>query len=351
MQIDARSEPNLAKAPGESEASAEVIYCNLLADKTGVDGGHGTTDNQNLGSNDLGSPLQLSFVPPSDPGGMPVATDGDESANAGEGLSAAPLLASSDTSADPVHPTLDPFEPLLTEASTVSGSVIGTQIQDFNAGYPSVGFHIAPPADSGFMATAAVLFGPATSAAATGALANLAPMPFGAHGAEASSASVAHLKQSSDTRPLIPDRCGRAGREHGYFGEPGEFGDGIADRQRRHRLRRRHRGTGAAGAGRERIERQRLRHQGRRALRQLQRSRRRGRGRSGRGAAVRLQHRCDQGPRFGRHRRGPRDDADHPRHRPRRQSGVLHRLRQRAGLCQRHPRARRGRLPKSSSTT
>ena len=38
------------------------------------------------------------------------------------------------------------------------------------------------------------------------------------------------------------------------------------------------------------------------------------------------QCRRDQRPRFGRHRRGARDDADHPRYRPRRQSRVLHRL-------------------------
>jgi hypothetical protein len=158
MQIDARSDRNIAKAPGEPEAGAEVINYNPSADQTGVDRGHGMTDGQNLGSNDLGSPLQLALVPQSHPGGMPVATDGHESSNAGEGLSDAPLLASSDTSADPVHPTLDPFEPLLTEASALSGSVIGTQIQDFNAANPSVGLHVAPPADSGFMATAAVLF-------------------------------------------------------------------------------------------------------------------------------------------------------------------------------------------------
>src|ERR1700761_9053962 len=169
MQIDARSEANLAKAPGESEASADVIYCNLLADRTGNNGGHGTTDSQHLGSNDLGSPLQSSFIPLNYPGGVPAATEGDESANAGEGSSAAPLLALSDISADPVHPTPDPFEPLLTEASAVSRSVIGTQIRDFNAGSASEGLHIAPPADSGFMATAAVLFGPASPVAATGA--------------------------------------------------------------------------------------------------------------------------------------------------------------------------------------
>jgi FG-GAP-like repeat/Subtilase family len=186
MQIDARPDRNIAKAPGEPEAGAEVVNYNLLADKTGVDGGHGTTDNQTLGSIDLGSPLQLAFVPPSHPGGMPVATGGDESANAGEGLSAAPLWASSDTSADPVHSTLDPFEPLLTEASALSGSAIGTQIQDFNAADPSVGLHIAPPADSGFMATATVLFGPATPAPAPVVLANLAPISFGPFSAEAS---------------------------------------------------------------------------------------------------------------------------------------------------------------------
>ena len=57
MRIDARSDPNIAKAPGEIEAGAEVIDCNLLADKTVIDGGYGATDSQNPGSNDLGFPF------------------------------------------------------------------------------------------------------------------------------------------------------------------------------------------------------------------------------------------------------------------------------------------------------
>src|ERR1700761_4965413 len=134
MSTTARSDSNVVKAAGEFAAANYVnAYSQgLLGDKTRINAGYGAINVQIPESNDPGFPLQSSFLIPSDAGGVPNVVSADESANAGEGLLAVPLSASSDTSADPVHPTLDPFEALLTEASTASGSVIGTQIQDFS---------------------------------------------------------------------------------------------------------------------------------------------------------------------------------------------------------------------------
>src|SRR3984957_9215457 len=123
MQINNRSNPAIAKAALAIPDDAVNHDDNVLVDKAGIDPGFGTIDGQ---IPDIVSPVQSSFILVGDPGGVPAATDGDGSASGSESLSADPLLASSDTSPDPVHPTPDPFEALLTEARTVARDVIGT---------------------------------------------------------------------------------------------------------------------------------------------------------------------------------------------------------------------------------
>jgi hypothetical protein len=188
MSIKVRSDLNIASAPAEVATAANyIINYNdvLLADKTEIDAGNGEANGQMTGSHDLGFPLQSSFSLPSHPGGEPAATGDDGSASASEGAPATSAVASPDVLVDPAHAGLDPSEAFITERSLVSADVIGTQIQDVTAGHPGTGLHITPPVDSGFAATAAVLFAPAAPGPVTASLANLAPTAFGAYGAEA----------------------------------------------------------------------------------------------------------------------------------------------------------------------
>ena len=188
MSIKVRFDLNIAKALAEAATAANysVNYNdNLLADKTGSNAGDGEVRGQMTGSHDLGFPLQSSFGLLGDSGGEPPVTGADGSASASEGASVTAALAPSDVSANPAHTGSDPFEAFITEDSLVSTGVVGTQIQDVNAGHPGTGLHIAPPVDSGFVATTAALFAPAPPAPVTAILANLAPTPIGTYGAEA----------------------------------------------------------------------------------------------------------------------------------------------------------------------
>jgi hypothetical protein len=107
----------------------------------------------------------------------------DESASPVE--AAAPSFVLLDDQAEAEHLATDSFEASIPDASLGSGSinVIGTPIQETNAGYSGIGLHIEP-VDSGFAATTNALFSPAASAPTPVASANVVP-PFGGLGIEA----------------------------------------------------------------------------------------------------------------------------------------------------------------------
>jgi hypothetical protein len=115
-----------------------------------------------------------------------VAMSEDGSANLGEDLSPSSSLALLDDQAVAEHSATDSALASITDANLGSGSInlIGTLIQEINGGTSGAGLHIAPLVDSGFTVTTDALFGPASAPTPLVSI-NLAPPPFGGHGAEA----------------------------------------------------------------------------------------------------------------------------------------------------------------------
>jgi hypothetical protein len=95
-----------------------------------------------------------------------MTTDRQVSSNSDDGGSASPSFTLLDTSSDPQDPAPDFVEASTAEVGPGAGNinVIGTPLQDANAGHADVGLHIALPVDSGFAATVDLSFGPATAA-------------------------------------------------------------------------------------------------------------------------------------------------------------------------------------------
>ena len=273
---------------------------------------------------------------------MPATVAEDGFANGSEGVSTTASFALLDVSTDQGHQATDPIETSSLDIIRGSGSidVIGSPIQETSSG-PAIGLHIAPPVDGDFTATTDALFALAASAPTPIAsinLANLTPMSFG-HGAEAAigfgaaEMAAAHPTSSLDLTPTSGGAisAGLATLENGAAITNAGVGTAAATAAQVKEALDESSGLIVNGSGiKVGVLSDSFNDLGGAAADEAD---------GALPSASNIQ--ILSGPLLGWHRRRPRDDADHPRHRARREPRVLHRRQQRAGFCQRHPGARR----------